>query len=621
MIDREFTKLNSSIQTASNSSELRRDEEGNIEATIALRLPDNLFMAKSGPRKIDSVTMQTSKMRLSLENTPIAEIPMDMTLTTQNLKATKCQLDVYPFCLLDNGQIKPESLDKTVFPYYKDHTITFLFIYLTRATVKQLFYAREIKAHSKYLDDLSGDPFYELLDKSGTLKGVTHILNLCAQSNHEPYKVEDDMLLVKNTGTLEQMLQDGLENAITYASTYINTTVNVYFCSTNGIPDDAAYAPDTSYTYVINGTNFYFCKWDFATNDAITASLPNTAINSLNHACKPDINLREQSLGIAYDSVAFKDRIPVVWNTPYIETFDHPEQMMIDLAGKDEWQQPPPKRLYREDPEIDATTTVYSYTVKPTLSEGYVMNIIANEEMRRTFSFLPWIPCTIPSTKTYYKIPCRRVIQRNMTNVEDYVRLTFKDDVTIQMQKYEGFSYVINGVRQPCIRYEYKVKPSNYAYAEETTAVRYDQTIRMDLDSTTPHPEILVPGYPPASSTLDILDLIYNITGVNEISTSNRVSTTTLYLPTDTPITSQTRDISLYTEVPDYEYRGNGLSSLGVYRNVKYWYDRTQNSWVLGKIPSAGGWDTTLPFHDRWIPPFEPDLKEERIFNAGTSDE
>lgn len=619
MIDREFTKLNSSIQTASNSSELRRDEEGNIEATIALRLPDNLFMAKSGPRKIDSVTMQTSKMRLSLENTPIAEIPMDMTLTTQNLKATKCQLDVYPFCLLDNGQIKPESLDKTAFPYYKDHTIIFTFYQVSSSNVFYLDYTREIKVHSKYWDDLTDDPFYEMLTHTGILKEVTHILNLCAQSNHEPYKVEDDMLLVKNIGTLEQMLQDGLENAITYASTLMNTRINVYYSRAFDDPS-APYTPDKSHSYTIKGMPmaYYFCKWEFAPDDITITPAPNTVFNSLNHACKPDISLREQSLGIAYDSVAFKDRIPVVWNTPYIETFDHPEQMMIDQAGKDEWQQPPPKRLYREDPSVNESSSVYSYTINPSLSQGYVMNIIANEEMRRTFSFLPWIPCALPETKTYYKIPGTRTMKMTRTNVETDDMLTFvNSDITIQMQKYTGFTHTIYGVDQPCIRYEYKVTPAYYSIAESQPRIRTDQTVRMDLDSNTPHPDP-IPGYPESSEVLikiGVTDSITTYTG----RSSTDVFDIEFVLPTDSqfPATDQTRNLTLFTEVPHNHVSG---SIAETYRNIKYWYDSAKSEWVMG-VPPQGQWNSSVSYYDRWIPPYEPDIKEERLYNAGTAEE
>ena len=124
MIDREYVKLNTSIQTGSNADHLIYDEEGNPQASIELRLPDNLFAGNSGARKVEKVSMQTSKFRLSMENTPIAAMPQDVEKTTPKMQVTKCQLDVYPYCLLDDDQIKPDDISGTVFEYYKDHKVT-----------------------------------------------------------------------------------------------------------------------------------------------------------------------------------------------------------------------------------------------------------------------------------------------------------------------------------------------------------------------------------------------------------------------------------------------------------------------------------------------------------------
>ena len=98
MNDRIYKKLNTSIQTSSNAQELLQDEEGNVEATIELRLPDSLFTMRDGPKKIDVVDMQTSKFRLSMENTPIAAFPYNTSRSNSDLHVTNCQLDVYPYC-------------------------------------------------------------------------------------------------------------------------------------------------------------------------------------------------------------------------------------------------------------------------------------------------------------------------------------------------------------------------------------------------------------------------------------------------------------------------------------------------------------------------------------------
>ena len=92
MIDREYVKVTSSIQTASNAGQLTYDQDGNIEATLDLRLPDNLF-ASNAAKKISKVELQTSRLRLSMQNTPILQMPMK----DPSLLITDCELDVYPY--------------------------------------------------------------------------------------------------------------------------------------------------------------------------------------------------------------------------------------------------------------------------------------------------------------------------------------------------------------------------------------------------------------------------------------------------------------------------------------------------------------------------------------------
>ena len=121
MIDREYVKLNTSIQTGSNSQNLIRDEDGNIEATIELRLPDSLFNASTGGKTVDRVEMLPTKMRLSLNNTPIAKIPISPTKRYETAEVSTSQMDIYPFSLLNDETFLPRSLNGTPFPYYKNH--------------------------------------------------------------------------------------------------------------------------------------------------------------------------------------------------------------------------------------------------------------------------------------------------------------------------------------------------------------------------------------------------------------------------------------------------------------------------------------------------------------------
>ena len=127
MNDREYLKLNTSINTGSNAQDLHYNDEGNVEAVIEMNLPDNIFRARDGRRKVESVELQTSKMRLSMEDTPIAQLPLETDLMNDGLTATQCHLDVYPFCLLDDGVVKPDSIDDSAFPSYKNHQVNFTF--------------------------------------------------------------------------------------------------------------------------------------------------------------------------------------------------------------------------------------------------------------------------------------------------------------------------------------------------------------------------------------------------------------------------------------------------------------------------------------------------------------
>lgn len=395
MIDREYVKLNTSIQTGSNAQTLRYDDDGNVEATIELRLPDNVFGGSPSTKKIEKVVMQTSKMRLSMEQTPIAELPLDQDLTTEDLVASTCKLDVYPFCLLDNGEIKPEpgSQQTNVFPNYKNHIVKFTIRWLKRAvpgeedpTILDVINAR---ANTEGYGFPKTSRYYDVLKGTDALNADNHLLNLCAKSNHEPYHIEGNALFVKHIGTLEQMLQDAIENAITYALTSDYQEVTIDFISADYVdenPDQIEFDPPINKDLVLTleeyGERVYYWRWDYDDNNANTSC-------GLNFACKPTVKLNEQSLTIAYDSAAFQQLIPIIWNTPYVETYDYPEQMNIDTLRNSVWFQPPPKRQYKYGAVVNENGT-YQFAVQNVINSA-AMNIIANKAMRDTFSFLPWI--------------------------------------------------------------------------------------------------------------------------------------------------------------------------------------------------------------------------------------
>ena len=224
MNDREYVKLNTSINTASNSRDLLYDEAGNIRATIELRLPDNLFDDNAHTRKIDHVSMQTSKMRLSMEETPIAEIPLDQTQSKDGVLVSTCEMDVYPFALTNKGTLFPNALNlsNSAFPWYKKHPIIFF--------ARVHYYIRDPNDESHVLNgywpiiptthgysnitDYLVPPdtdVYAALKAAGVLHKGDHMMNLIFPRNQEKPIIAGNKALVRDVGTLEQMLQDGIE--------------------------------------------------------------------------------------------------------------------------------------------------------------------------------------------------------------------------------------------------------------------------------------------------------------------------------------------------------------------------------------------------------------------------
>lgn len=411
MIDREYLKLNTSIQTGSNADHLIRDDEGNITATIELRLPDSLFNARDGNKQVDKVTMQTSKFRLSLENTPIAEVTLDNDRTTDTVKATICQLDVYPFCLLDDGEFKPSYIENTAFPNYKNHIVWVYLYRMCRSVTSDPGYERVFRiryvANSLQSFDVLGETILssndEILPILNTL-GITnklwdHMMNLCAQSNHEPYNIEGNKLLLQNIGTLEQMLQDALENAVTFAMTSSENEYNTYILPKSEYENHTDLYPesfDKTRTYTVKINNEEQEVYIFKTEQK-TLSVD----SQLATAFKPRVSLNEQSLTISYDTAAFKETIPIFWNTEYIDTYDCPEQMTIDTLRNSVWSEPPPKRVYKYGVNLtnnQAELSDYAIGLYKSL-QCKVMNLIVNKDLADTFSFLPWIRTTIPIDK------------------------------------------------------------------------------------------------------------------------------------------------------------------------------------------------------------------------------
>lgn len=394
MIEREYVKLNTSIQTGSNASTLKYDDEGNIEASIELRLPDSLF-TNDPAHKIDSVQMQTSKMRLSMENTPIAAFPLDEELTTENTQVTKCQVDVYPYSFLDDNKIAPtpgDSGNPIAFPNYKKHFITYKFkvvYYNVTATNPTILDYETIYGESNNPDLWfpKNSKFYQMLQKTNVLSVPQHMMNITTASNHEDYRIDGDIVYVRNIGGLTQMLQDALENAVTYASTEENIVLNIYLLNVSyWSPPDLKPIPQYDNYVILDeffGDKYCFWKMEYDAANSIQKC-------DLAAAFKPQVRFDEQSMSISYDTASFKDMIPIFWNPCFVNTFSQPEQMTIDTIRNEVWGQPPPKRIYRNGVDVNVDPRTYSFTL-PENMKCALMNFIGNEQMRKIFSFLPWI--------------------------------------------------------------------------------------------------------------------------------------------------------------------------------------------------------------------------------------
>ena len=395
MSDREYVKVNTSIRTGSNAEHLITDEDGNIQATIELRLPDDLFKRSTGTKLVNDVRMQTGKFRLSLENTPIAALPVAEDIDAEGIDASSCQLDVYPLSILDGKKLYPDPFSAdgysvTSLPYYKAHKIIYNVYIMSDPTQGDegadysFHFVKKIeKGASDIVPDIP-ESIINFLSAAKVFSQVKHLFNLCFKNNHGTNVRENNQLLIQNIGNLQQALEDALENAVTYALTKYTINVSVYAIKTNPRPesfDQLIPQPDPS----INGTYMTddFCLWrvDYNVTENKTA---------LNAAFKPHVTLGADSLAISYDTGVFQDCIPILWTTPFVDTHDAPAQLSLNQICRDVWFQPPAKRPYKYNFFSADDGKSFSFGLNGEVTCG-VMNIIANKEMKETFSFLPWL--------------------------------------------------------------------------------------------------------------------------------------------------------------------------------------------------------------------------------------
>ena len=433
MIEREYVKLNTSIQTASNAEGLTEDANGNIEAVIDLRLPENLFSKSVGSKNIDTVTMQTSKMRLSLQNTPIAQLPRDTILTTTSEQlVSTCQLDIYPYSVADGNQLMPSLLEETAFPHYKDHNITLDIVLMMNEEQQETVDTFTFTANGGAYGFPRETRFYSILHELGVLKDVSdHPMNLWYENNHGLAELQPSSFTLQSVPVLEQVLQDAVENAVSYAACGDTHHIRCFFVPKNiydGNPSAFPDLPITDKTVLIpeyvGDTPCYYWKWEEDESEREIASY-------LRCAFKPRIVFGDESLKLSYDTAPFTDNIPVIVSQGYIDTYDRPETMTLDKLRNSVWSQPPPKRAYQYG--VSDETTSYSYSLLQSLTCSG-MSLIGNEAMKQTFPFLPWktiVPADVPqlAQKSYaFKVETTRT-NTNTTSTRTVTQFVYRDHI------------------------------------------------------------------------------------------------------------------------------------------------------------------------------------------------
>ena len=411
MNDREFIKLNTSIQTASNSTTLKKNEEGQTEANIELRLPDNLFSTDSSNKKqVEKVEMATTKMRISMSATPLAQIPVEQYISSSNTMISTCQLDVYPFSINDENTLLPEDKFETTnnpCPMYKEHIISIIIGLSTNVSdpdnpVFEETARFNVLMNSNTMQTYSFGIYSDVIRKVFEKESLSfnHLMSMMLTGRHANFKMvnSNTAAFIFNIETLESMFQDVLENAMTFACSSAEIIFNLNLLKTSDIPHVTIPPADANITLTIGDVEYCYYQINHDSNTS----------RGLNAGFKPKVTIQDDSFSIAYDTASFKNVIPVIWNQGFIHNYQPANQLMFDRNLNMQIYQPPPKRIYKfgladnsaEDPKSYNYYLIQDIDCQP-------INIIGNKSIADTFNFLPWIP-----------IDTRKIIgyQHNRTN-------------------------------------------------------------------------------------------------------------------------------------------------------------------------------------------------------------
>lgn len=631
MSEREYIKYNTSIQVASNSGTLQKDDEGNLAAIVELRLPDNIFPAESGKKKVDSVQMLTTKMRISMENTPIAQFDVDEDTMTKLEKLNKgsnaafittSQMDLYPYVIKGDNQILP-SKTNSAFPHYRTQIL--------RIDVSVWMGENYITLDTLYVHPLSPTSFAENIgryqepfQKGGVFAALNHLSNLVVKQ-YMPVKRENDTVSIFNVGSIEQMLQDGIESAFVYNSTGFNEALqySIFLISEDAynnnhfppVEDDdfTKENVDTENTMIIEemgGIKAFFVNKIFGPDYTVQES----EISNLRYSVKPKVSFTEQKLRISYDTCPFVNNIPILWCNSYINTYDNPLQLtMGELYNEYSDGFKPPKRVYSygvtKNEDNSYFFTLQQSTINP-------INIVGNKDLRDTFSCLPWITVDTNTNgffnskaKAKYRIKEQSQI-KTTTYTMDVVTVTkpnVPSGTTWRNFLSEGTDCTSfdSALTANCLIYSFTI-PSNDVITNGTTfnekypkAKRMYQTAQWGRETRLENASITV-------NTIEKRKIQEITETVSEINTFNQYE----YNYNETFPSTEMEEIystssTKKTEIPA-TYKEPACCG---------WYNiNGHDALLLYDIPE-GGWTTSG--WRCWLPPVEPDFVQPPIEGGG----
>lgn len=384
MTDRKYVKLNTSIQTASNTQGLNDNNKDLIPAKIELRLPDNIFKANNGNQHIDTVSMLVTKMRLSMSDTPLASAIIEEQDSEKIV--TTAQMDVYPFCFVDGSlSIQPNPNDSrfcSALPFYKNHFIEFKIVYHPDIYTSYLVDDFKCIINGLSTGKFPNNRFNNMINDIDIIKDLQHMMNIVVPIGHTNYSIEENTLMIKDLGSIEQMVADGFENAITFASTEDNIIVQINL--KNITAEEAAAIENKNLVVQLAEFNNEYALYD---NYSI---LNHTFENHLVNQCKPKVQLTEQTFQISYDTCTFDPIVPILWDSSNVPNYDKPLQFLDDMIRENALYKQPAKRVYKYDIKYDETDETYEYTI-PNLQICAPVNLIGNKALTNIFPFLPWV--------------------------------------------------------------------------------------------------------------------------------------------------------------------------------------------------------------------------------------